>query len=232
VVADLDTRLRSALRFPEEPGATDETRAAVLAALPRYRARRRLAVAGFGASALGALVIGLVAITGSGAPGRGPTAEALHPGAPSAGQACVEVRIGSGPFACEGLPSAVSGAENASRAEPEQPGSVLTAPSSTAAGLRSVPGRSIQVSLPLTTATWKSVSVVAHDRVVRDVTRIRLVSGRAVATISALPRGSYVITALGVPRCSPEAFCPSLAERQTWTVPLTVRGVTRTKGDK
>ncbi len=217
---DLDARLRSALRLPAEPGATDETRSAVLAALPRYRARRRIAAAGVGVSLLGALVFGTVVITGTGAPG--PTVAGGHGGAvATAAGSCVEVRIGSGPFACEGVPAAVAVVKNAPRSLGAESSSYSTAvPASAPRTLRSPPGRSVEVSLPGSSATWARVSVVSEGRVVRVVTRLRRLSGRAVATLGALARGTYEISAFGAATCHAETSCA--AGQRTWTVTLTV----------
>lgn len=224
MAADLDARLRSALRLPDEPGATDETRAAVLAALRRYRGRRRIALAGVGASVLGALVLGLVAITGTVAQKPGPTAVRSHGGsiASAAGPSCVEVRIGAGRLACAGQPAVVEAPRNTSLAGPAQPRYESAAPSSTAAVLHAASGRPVEVSLPISNTSWKRVLVVSEDHVIRNVTRIGRVSGRAVATIRGLPPGTYVITALGAARCARGAFCPALAEQRSWTVTLTV----------
>jgi len=220
-MSDLDNRLRRALRLPAEPGTTEAARSSVVSALPRYRARRRMRVATLGASLLG--VVGLaataIAVGTAGSPSPRVAAPAQRISAPSTSASCVEVRVGSGPLDCEGLPASGSGTENSALAAPAFEPAV---PSGSAPTVRAQAGSAVEVSLPKASGVnWTGVLVKrVGGPTLRVAIHLHRSSGRVIAVLTAPPPGTYELSATGVTVCRPAAACTPLAEG--WAVTLVV----------
>jgi hypothetical protein len=155
---DLDQRLREAFTLPGPPADPERHGRAVVSALPRYRARRRLAIGGLGASlvAVVGLTVGLVAgLQGSSSlQATGPPAGTSAHGAASR---CVSVQLGSDRPVCAGrIESSAANTSEAPAAGAVTPtgqigpefGANTVPPSSPGVGLRASPGMRLVVSLP------------------------------------------------------------------------------------
>jgi hypothetical protein len=240
---DLDQRLRAAFMLPGPPTNRDRQGRDAVSALPRYRARRRLAVAGIGASvaAVVGLSVGLVAgLQGSSTlQAAGPTVGHSAHGAPSQ---CVSVQLGSDRPVCAGRieSSAASTAEAPSagaatstgQTVPEY-GTARVPPSSSGEGLRTTPGTRVVVSLPTRVgSSWTSVvldPVPARGQAapLPNGTRALRIhrdprTGRTLALWPRTTPGAFELVASTLPSCA--AATPGCQPRSlVWSITVEVR---------
>jgi len=223
--ADLEARLRAAMAVPPEPSPSvlaDE----VVAALPRYRARRRrvLTSGGIGVLATAGLVAGLVASLG----GSAPVTTASRPPVPR----CVEVAVGSERASCAGSvshgaaatqsPSAASGA-----AAPLATSNTEFGPSERTSAIPVPAGHAVTVTLPPGVA-WHRVTLTetaptglggTSERQLQ--TRLDRTTGQTLVRVGRRPAGGFVVVATGTRSCRGTPSCAAQAERWSATFNVT-----------
>jgi len=227
---DLDRRLQAALSAGREPDASTEALASMSAELPRRRTRRRLALAGVGASALGALGLTLGLVAGLSAPQQLRTAapRSVH-STPGTGRSCVEVAVGNGPALCEGHVTTSPSTAVAAPLENTAPFGAATSVRGPTATIRVPVGQRVEVLLPpLSGVTWANVTMAAlADRGTPGAGQWSLgvlhhsSGGRTVAVITPADRGRYVLAATGLAACA--AATPCHPSEVGWLVRLSVR---------
>jgi hypothetical protein len=218
---DLEGRLRSALSVAREPAASTDALASLRSDLGRYRARRRLTLAGAAAAALGVigLTLGLVVGIPSGAPPQRTAAPPL--GSPSA--PCVEVAAGPGPAACVGRILAEAASASAA---PLQRNSAFgkASGSGTTGAIALAAGQRIVVSLPhLAGVTWQGISLagLAPSEAIQPLGSLhRDAHGRTVAVLPRALRGIYVLSATGSAPCAAPGCTASALG---WSIAVHVR---------
>jgi hypothetical protein len=239
---DLDERLRNALALPGQPAAETGAIRSVAVALPRYRARRRMAL---GASAL--CVVGLAAGLATVASQVSPTSHLAQPSVHAPGNrvalsaTCVSVQLGTHQPTCVGRVEAVSEVTSLSHAgtaaAPVEgapafgPNNVPRQPTPTV--LHATAGTRLVVSLPRRAGSrWTGVLLEnlklesqAHpppDAAVALGVRLDRHTGRTVTVWTRTTPGVFVLEATTSASCANPA--PACVQRHfVWSITFHVR---------